>query len=251
MEQIDWPCEVQTDYSTTNLGVKRRVESGLDWVFSRFEAAIILEDDCIAEPTFFGFCDELLARYRTDSDVLSISGNNFQSGQRRGEASYYFSRYSHIWGWATWRRAWSLHDPAMSLWPEARAARWLESIFGSGPISQYWSYIFETNYSSQDSWAYAWIFSCWRQGGVHLLPNQNLVSNHGFGPSASHTTDPNSRFANMPTMPMAFPLLHPNSKAANHVADAFTEEVMFSGTLKQMLTRARRAAHGRQRSEQP
>ena len=80
--------------------------TGLDWLFSRVEDAIILEDDCVPDPTFFPFCDELLERFRDDQRVVCISGDNFQGGRQRTRYSYYFSIFNHIWGWATWRRAW-------------------------------------------------------------------------------------------------------------------------------------------------
>ena len=60
IERVDWPCEVLKNYSEANLGCRTRVSSGLDWVFSTVEEAIILEDDCLPHPTFFRFCEELL-----------------------------------------------------------------------------------------------------------------------------------------------------------------------------------------------
>ena len=32
---VDWPCEVQRNYTDSNLGLKQRVSSGLDWVFEQ------------------------------------------------------------------------------------------------------------------------------------------------------------------------------------------------------------------------
>ena len=240
VDRIDWPCDVLTHFAATNLGLKRRFDSGLDWVFGHCEEAIILEDDCVAEPTFFRFCQELLERHRHDERILSISGNNFQFGQRRSAESYHYSRYSHIWGWATWRRAWSLYDPAMAQWPALRDAEWLERTLDDPQAVQYWSYIFQTNYETMTTWDYAWIFASWQQGGLHVLPAVNLVSNHGFGPAAMHTRDSNSKFANMLTEPIPFPLIHPPTVEPWIEADRFTEEIMYGGSLRQMFARIRR-----------
>jgi len=79
---IDWPCEVQRNYADQNLGLKRRVSSGLDWVFSQVESAIILEDDCLPHPDFFPFCQDLLERYKDDERVWTITGNNNQDGKK-------------------------------------------------------------------------------------------------------------------------------------------------------------------------
>ena len=103
---VDWSCEVHRKYADTNLGLKKNVSRGLDWVFSQVERATVLEDDCVAHPDFFRFCDQLLEYYAHEECVSVITGNNFQNGQHRGEAgaSYYFSKYNHCWGWATWPR---------------------------------------------------------------------------------------------------------------------------------------------------
>jgi hypothetical protein len=105
VEQVDWDCEVLRNYSDVNLGCKKRVSSGLDWVFNTVEEEIILEDDCLPHPTFFRFCEELLDYYRHDERIMVISGDNFQFGRNCTEYSYYFSRYNHCWGWSTWRRS--------------------------------------------------------------------------------------------------------------------------------------------------
>ena len=120
VDRVDWDCEVLTNYSDINLGCKARISSGLDWVFDTVEEAIVLEDDCLPHPSFFRFCEELLVKYRDDERIAQIGGVNFQSGRRRTNYSYYFSRYAHIWGWATWRRAWRHYDVALKAWPLIR-----------------------------------------------------------------------------------------------------------------------------------
>ena len=116
VEHVDWPCEVLKNYSDTNMGCGARVASGIDWVFQHVEQAVILEDDCLPDPTFFRFCEELLDRYRYEERVMQISGSNFLFGRRAVEVSYYFSRYPLCWGWATWRRAWRHFDFNMQTW---------------------------------------------------------------------------------------------------------------------------------------
>ncbi len=128
IERVDWECEVLKNYSDTNLGCAKRVSSGLDWVFSNVEEAIILEDDCVPHLTFFPFCEELLEKYRYDTRIASISGQNVQFGRERTNYSYYFSRYNHCWGWATWRRAWQHFDFDMKLWPEIKKGHLLDDI---------------------------------------------------------------------------------------------------------------------------
>jgi hypothetical protein len=232
IEQVDWECEVLTNYADNNMGCKRRVSSGLDWVFDTVEEAIILEDDCLPHPTFFRFCQELLERYRDDERVMHITAQNLQFGKKRTLYSYYFSRYPHCWGWASWRRAWQHYDRTMQRWNEIQQGKWLYDILGSRYAVTYWGKIFQTAYENKvDSWAYVWMFSCWIQSGLTILPNVNLVSNIGFGGEATHTKG-DSPLANMPFVPMRFPLQHPPYVIRDARADDFTENKVFSGSTK-------------------
>ena len=116
IDAVDWKCEVVTDFSDRNLGCRARVSSGLDFVFSQVEEAIILEDDCLPHSSFFPFCESLLQKYRDEDRVMAISGDNFHRGCRYTDFSYFFSRFVHIWGWASWRRAWNQAWRAPGMW---------------------------------------------------------------------------------------------------------------------------------------
>lgn len=223
VEQVDWECEVIKNYSDLNMGCKDRVYSGLNWVFNTVEEAIILEDDCLPHPTFFRFCQELLEKYRKDSRIMTISGNNFQFGRRRTDDSYYFSRYNHCWGWATWRRAWQYYDNEMKLWPMIEANYLLQSILEDKSTLKYWKKHFNYAYDeSINTWAYRWTFACWVQNGLTILPNVNLVSNIGFNSDATHTKS-SSRLANLPIEATNFPLQHPAFVIRDLQADKLTQ----------------------------
>jgi cephalosporin hydroxylase len=235
INQVDWDCEVLTNYSDINLGCRKRVSSGLNWVFSLVEEAIILEDDCLPHLTFFRFCEELLERYRYDQRIMAIAGNNFQIGRESTDYSYYFSFYNHIWGWASWRRAWHLYDLEMKQWPEVRESNLLCDILQDTQAVAHWSKTFQSGYEGFDTWDFAWTFACWSHNGLSILPNVTLVSNIGFGPDATHTKG-GSQFANLPTKAMNFPLRHPPFMIRDTQADDLTEKMMFSGSSKSAQT---------------
>ncbi len=230
-DRVDWDCQVLKNYSEINLGCRQRVSSGLDWVFNNVEEAIVIEDDCVPHPTFFRFCEELLAKYRHDPRIMAISGDNFQFGRNTTENSYYFSRYFHCWGWATWRRAWQHYDRDLKQWPQVRQTDLLRNILPNLQAVRYWSNIFQQVYEGFNSWDYPWIFTCWNHDGLCINPHKNLVSNIGFGSEASHTKDINSLFSNMTVEEISFPLKHPPVVTRHALADDFTEKIMFSGTL--------------------
>ena len=207
--RVDWDCEVLKNYSDVNLGCKMRPVTGFDWTFDNVEDAIILEDDCLAHPSFFRFCEELLEKYRDDERVMMISGNDFQHGENATSYSYRFSRYTNTWGWASWRRAWRCFDVQMRLWPSLADTDWLLEVLGNKAAADHWQAVFaRTSQASDTVWDYQWLFSCWIQNGLAISPSVNLVSNIGFGVDATHTMSA-SEIANLPTAEMTFPLRHP------------------------------------------
>ncbi|MBW4672275.1 MAG: glycosyltransferase family 2 protein [Cyanomargarita calcarea GSE-NOS-MK-12-04C] len=233
IERVDWDCEVLKNYADTNLGIKLRISSGLNWVFDIVEEAIILEDDCLPELSFFPFCEELLKKYQNDDRIMTISGNNFQFGRKRTEYSYYFSRYTLIWGWATWRRAWQKYDVEMKHWDSVRNHNWLHDILDDSRTVKYWSSLFQGCYEgSINSWALPWTFTSWIQNTLSILPNVNLVSNIGFSPNASHTRDTCNPLANYPTESIEFPLQHPPFIIRDRLADQFTQQTQFDIDIK-------------------
>ena len=236
IEGVDWPCTVMTNYSDVNLGCRDRVASGIDWVFSQVEEAIILEDDCLPDPSFFRFCSEMLARYRIDERIGTIAGTHFQVGKRHGEGSYFFSRYTRIWGWATWRRVWAHYDRSASQWPEVVRRGALRG-FTLPAERIYWQRAFEGVYHRTiDTWDYQLTLSCWTQSRLTVVPNQNLISNIGFGPEATHTKEAGP-MANLPTAPLAFPLTHPRLIAADPEADEFLALGVFKERFRSKVRR--------------
>ncbi len=232
IEQVDWPCEVLKNYADKNLGCRARVSSGLDWVFSNVNEAIILEDDCLPHPTFFRFCEELLKRYRDDDRIMMITGTNKLFGQKRTSYSYYFSRYVHVWGWASWKRAWKHYDASMKAWPEIRDGGWLRDIFREKRVERYWHRMFERVYNGGvNTWDYQWTFACLTQNGVTILPSVNLISNIGFGSMATHTQG-RSAYADMKMESMSFPLKHPVCLIRDEQSDAITDKTEYIPLLK-------------------
>ena len=226
---VDWPCEVKTLFRDENLGCKLAVSSAISWFFESEEQGIILEDDCLPHPDFFTFCENLLNRYASDERVWVVTGNNFQNGQPRGDSSYYFSRYNHVWGWASWRRAWEKSDMGIQFWPEWKKKsswkKWLPDLIER----KYWEKIFNRMYRNEiDTWDYPWTASVWFHAGLTATPNVNLVSNIGFGPDATHTFSTTSPQAAMSTNNLQS-IKHPNKIVQNVSADCYAFYHVFVG----------------------
>jgi hypothetical protein len=228
IDRVDWECEVLTNYSDINLGCKRRVSSGIDWVFSLVEEAIILEDDCLPAPSFFQFCQTLLEKYRYDDRIMHIDGTNLQFGQTRTPYSYYFSKYPGIWGWASWRRAWQHYDVGLKSWEEFKKSQAIESVHISPYEQKYWVEILDRVHQGKiDTWDYQWNYTCWSQGGLSIVPEVNLVTNIGFRPDATHTTH-QSNLAALPLSEIS-QLEHPPFIVAHRDADEYIFDCLLGG----------------------
>lgn len=241
--EAGWECEVQTLLRDRNLGCRLAVSSAVTWFFENVGEGIILEDDCLPDPTFFRYAAELLERYRDDERVMGIGGNSFRGRGAPGGESYTFSIYNQTWGWATWRRAWRHYDGALSLWPQLRETDWLEGFLGHRAAARFWRAVFDRDARGEiDTWDFAWTFACWVQHALTVHPAVNLVSNIGFDQRATHTRNAASPLAAVATEAMRFPLVHPPGLLRDHEADRFTADHVHRVRLR--TSRLRRALHG-------
>lgn len=185
-EQVDWDCSVSYLVHTENQGCRNAVNQAIDWFFTHVEAGIILEDDIVPSDSFFGFCSLLLERYMDDKRIMLITGNNLL-GESNCMHSYFFSKIGAIWGWATWRRAWQLHDKEMSSWPTVKESPISKQILPE----ELWEErvrIFDRVYHGKiDTWDYQFTYTRLINSGLSIVPKWNMIKNIGFNDKATHT----------------------------------------------------------------
>lgn len=204
-ENIDWPCKVKRLYQKKNLGCKYAVSGAIDWFFENVEEGIILEDDCLPNSSFFTFCEQMLGLYRNNDKVMCVSGDNFLPKKMQKKEGLYFSKYVHIWGWATWKRAWKNYDVEIKNWPKIKRLGLLNKYFDNFIEKVYWFTIFNAVYDKKiDTWDYQFVYHTWKNGGVSAMPNTNLISNIGFDKEALHTKAINSSLSGMSTDTLKF-----------------------------------------------
>ena len=186
LKNIDWKCEVKTLLRDKNLGCKHAVSSALSWFFQNEEMGIILEDDCLPNNSFFWYCENLLKLYKDDLRIWHIGGVNFQDNIIRGDGDYYFSKYNHIWGWASWANRWKFYDVEIN---DIKDSGFINNTFSNKSAITYWHKIYKKVKTNKvDTWDYQWTFTIWNNKGISILPKFDLVSNIGFGEGATHTS---------------------------------------------------------------
>lgn len=232
---VDWDCELKTLFRVHNLGCKNAISSAITWLFKHVDRGIILEDDCLPSDSFFPFCTELLDRYAYDERIMMISGNNFQNGFNQSNASYYFSRISHIWGWATWRRAWRWYEPDMPLIEDSLEQTVLQRIFPDSNVRLSWALAFLlARVNKLDTWDYPWQYTVFSNSGLSVVPEVNLVSNIGFGADGTHTTTALSPLSCLPRFDLPS-LSHPQGIYCNEAADHYEYEQRNIYPLKEQM----------------
>jgi hypothetical protein len=200
VNQVDWECELKTNFRDENAGCKHGVSAAIAWFFEHEDEGIVLEDDCLPAGSFFYFCDVMLEKYRTDDRIRHVTGCNLQFGKKWGDASYYFSNRTHVWGWASWKRVWNDYDLNLNKYDVAAVRGQMKNIYDDDFVAEAWTNIFaDVKAGKINSWAYPLDFCNFFNNGLVIIPNQNLITNIGFSSSsATNTMDEANAYANIP-----------------------------------------------------
>jgi hypothetical protein len=229
-EEVDWDCEVERRYFDTNKGCDYTSTTGIAWALTKVDRILFLEDDSLPHPDFFHYCAELLEKYKDDERIMTICGNSNQKKNPNFtcQESYYFSTTPTIHAIAVWRRSWKHYDADLKAWPEVKRRGLLESVFPHPAVRAHFEYKFSQYYAKKlTNWDGVWIFACIVRHGLSIVPRVNLVSNIGYGPGATNTTNADSEHANLPVEPLPSPLVHPSIVMTCPSFDRYTYKYIF------------------------
>jgi hypothetical protein len=254
LETVDWPTTVEHRYAERNLGLEANVELGLDWVFSQVDRAIVLEDDCIPDPTFFRFCDELLERYADDTRIWQIGGDtHLVPTEMFDGCSYAFSTWASVWGWATWADRWHAHravfdrdhagaEDRVDQTPRTADAHRTEpavphpDALVTDAARRHFTFVSTEPDGDRYGWDHHWWVTIMSRQGLSVMPAVNLVTHDGYGEGATHTRAAKDPY---PATAMAFPLVHPPAVALNRAVEGELELVLLrtDGRLSRLARR--------------
>jgi hypothetical protein len=184
IKQVDWPCQLHIRLLEKNLGCGPGPVSAISWVFENEDSAIILEDDFVPAQPFFSYCDELLERYKNDTRIWIISGDQYNEEAVKTPHSYFFSRYGHGQGWATWKRCWISMDMSLSKYPLIIAQDLYKAAFRTDKETAFFQKKIERIYHDDalksHMWDFQFGFAITSNGGLSIVPKKNLVTNIGY-----------------------------------------------------------------------
>ncbi len=206
-DQLPNDCEVILDEAKQNMGCDARIMDGLSKVFAQEEMAVVLEDDCMPDLSFFEFVQELLKRYKNEKQVKFIAGSN-QIDTFKVPDSYGFTYNAWTWGWASWARTWNEILPEGALWSEYRREIRKLKMLSFKERREFRRTLHRYIKKGQIPWDYLFGLSVMSQKGLSIVPATNLVINRGFGENATHTGTGIPGYYPQ-TVEMHFPLQHP------------------------------------------
>lgn len=248
-KNVDWPCDVRHSYAEKNMGCRKRIESAISWALGVVDRVIILEDDCVPSQDFFRFCSECLERYKDDGRVGVVCGHDEHPNVRRlrlDGASYYFDRFTSIWGWATWRRAWNMHDPSLRCWPQIRESQAFRDFFADRSSIALWKIHFEGVYSKGvDTWDTGLFLTAIKENWLSIHPKDKLVRNIGAGFSSriESSRAPAKRkrtWLDDPCAKVAWPLVHPVTMQPNLASERYARRMHLGSRMRRVLRFAAR-----------
>ena len=228
LNNIDWDCEVFSLLRDENLGCKIAVSTAITWFFDNVEEGIVLEDDTLPSKSFFTYCNSLLEYYRNDNRVSFISGCCLPDSANHLETSYYFSKFSIIWGWASWKRVWLNYDVTISDWVELSHTNWLRNVFyGNEYFANGFKDLFDVAYNGYDTWDFQFIYLNLKSNSLNIHPSKNLIKNIGFDDRATHTHSIQV-YSNQEFIEMKGELIHPLAMNFDFIADKIIFDTLYA-----------------------
>jgi hypothetical protein len=182
-KDIDWDCQVKYLVREENLGCKYAVSGAISWALENEDRVIVIEDDIVAPSAFFNFAEELLEKYKDDDRIAMISGNNY-TPIKPMDGDYLFSKYGHIWGWATWKRQWGKFNVEVPEIQDAVETDFDKMQFINKQERKFYKKYFKKLASriankTENSWAPQFMFFRYQNRLLSIVPKVNLASNIG------------------------------------------------------------------------
>lgn len=207
---IDWDCRIVTRFRPDNMGCAYGVHDAISWFFGQEEHGIIVEDDVVLHPDFFMLCERLLPYYRDEDRVMMITAFNATPDLRKADRIG-MTNSAYVWGWATWRRAWSHMDMDMKAWPAYPKPRLIREFGWFYGLMLF--YYFRTTHRyprRSSSWAVRWFFCMTVRRGLCLQSYVNLSRNIGLAGGTHYTDEDKHVYSHLSSGGLQLPLVLPD-----------------------------------------
>lgn len=125
----------------------------------------------------------MLIKYKDDERIGTVTSNNFTPMKLPNNVDYFFAKYGHSWGWATWRRAWQDFDLNAEIKEEHLDLSFLENITNTKTEAKYYQRLFKKMKAKavgNNTWDYIALYQHRIKNRLSIIPRVNLSSNIGI-----------------------------------------------------------------------
>lgn len=174
--------------SEHNKGLAASIISGITYAFRKFDAVIVLEDDCVPAPSFMDFMYQCFEKYQNNKNIHSISGYAYPVTLKKVLYDVYACGRISSWGWGTWKDRWihfaKDYELVRKMKQEETSSRNL-AIWGGGLEN-----MLVGNVKGEcNSWAVFWALDAIIREKICLNPYESLIQNIGCDNSGVHCGD--------------------------------------------------------------
>ena len=240
------------DFSDNNRGVKENIGGGALKTFEKEESAIFLEDDNLPSNSFFPYCEDLISFYKNDDDVLWVCGTNYLGSKLAdSEKSYFYTKNLLPCGWASWREKFTkyydinmtaLNDETMAV---VKANYTSKALMRQEVQAMYQTYLSINGGGASASWDRQMNYALRFHDKLGIMPKVNLITNIGVDEFSVHggtslQIEMTSRFCEIESGDLAFPLEHPDSKIIDDVIENEVSYIILQPLKTRILRRIAR-----------
>lgn len=178
---------VEINFKETNIGLAKSIFFGVNYVLSKHDTIIVLEDDLTFNKGFLIYMNNCLDKYRS-KNIYQVCGYLWGNNMRDFINTPYIIPNINSWGWATWKEKWTEFELGKIKKDELKN-------FDSNDINKFnlhgsYDYfkILKKHFKGKvDSWAIQWYYHVFKNNGFSVYPNSSLVINGGMDGSGTHT----------------------------------------------------------------
>lgn len=256
VSDIDWECEVHTNYQEKNNGCDPSEYLAQKWMFETEEMGIILEDDDVPSQSFFPFCKELLEKYKDDQRINMICGMNNLEINEGCPYDYFFAKAGSITGWASWKRVIDEWDDYISFVDDEYAVELFKKAYkDSMEVDRFINRCRAANKSGIAYYEAILGANAKVNNRLNIIATKNQISNIGNDGESTHGVAslellPKSirRIFNMKTYELEFPLKHPPYVIDDVQFRKDVNEVMYGNNIFVVMCRKMESVFYRMRT---
>ena len=190
VEDIDWECDVHKLYFEENQGMYNMIDISYEYIWSRFDRCIFLEDDQIPSVSYFKYCEYLLEKYKDDLRIHCIHGVNLCEKWDKTDADYFFAKVPVSSGKATWKRSFEMCENVLDYKDNAYVSNLMYKTMPKYMKKQFKSFAETGTYANHRPGGEFFVrYAEICQNQLVIIPKYNLINNIGVGEGSTHTAN--------------------------------------------------------------